>query len=155
MLPVHEHIEFIDKIVQDADLGYSFIPFVGSGLSSPSGIIMGIEFTNYLAFTTYLVLANPEDRPKTHGEDESHRWDIAKKGWPPLPTKDEVDLAREWIRKRFEALCQQLQLQVAYDGGDPQRIKSLIFNGRQSHAQELVSVLSQPAIPYILLSRAA
>ncbi len=94
MLPEHEHTEFINKIVQDADLGYSFAPFIGSGLSSPSGIIMGVEFTNYLAFTTYLVLADPTDRPKTHGENESHRWNISKKGWPPLPTKDEVDLAR-------------------------------------------------------------
>lgn len=155
MLYVHENPEFISKIVQDADLGYSFIPFVGSGLSSPSGIIMGVEFTNYLAFTTYLVLADPKQRPKTHGENEPHRWNIAKKGWPPLPTKDEVDLAREWIRKRFVHLCERLQLDVAYDAGEPKRIKALGFHVRQSPAQELVSVLSQPAIPNILRSSEA
>lgn len=155
MLFVHENSEFISKIVQDADLGYSFIPFVGSGLSSPSGIIMGVEFTNYLAFTTYLVLADPNQRPKTHGENEPHRWNIAKKGWPPLPTKDEVDLAREWILKRFVHLCERLQLDVAYDAGEPKRIKALGFHVRQSPAQELVSVLSQPAIPNILRSSEA
>lgn len=155
MLHVHENSEFISKIVQDADLGYSFIPFVGSGLSSPSGIIMGVEFTNYLAFTTYLVLADPKQRPKTHGENEPHRWNIAKKGWPPLPTKDEVDLARDWIRKRFVHLCERLQLDVAYDAGEPKRVKALGFHVRQSPAQELVSVLSQPAIPNILRSSEA
>jgi hypothetical protein len=53
--------EFISKIIQDADSGRCFVPLIGSGLSSPSGIIMGMEFTNYLAFTTYLVLSESHE----------------------------------------------------------------------------------------------
>ena len=46
--------QFVNKIIKDAHTGWSFVPLIGSGLSSPSGIIMGMEFTNYLAFCNVL-----------------------------------------------------------------------------------------------------
>ena len=84
--------EFINTIIEDSDTGRCFVPMVGSGLSSPSGIIMGLEFTNYLAITMYLVLSDV-DREPTHGEGVPAHWDLRRQGWPPLPSNTEVQRA--------------------------------------------------------------
>lgn len=149
---VLEPVQFISKIVQDADTGWAFVPLVGSGLSSPSGIIMGMEFTNYLAFTVYLVLADPQGREKTHGEGVPSRWDLIMQGWPPLPTEKEVEDARKWIHKQFVELCAGLHLEPNYDSGDKKSIKSLSLKRHQPPSQELVTVLTHPLIPTILAS---
>jgi hypothetical protein len=144
--------EFISKIVQDADTGWGFVPLVGSGLSSPSGIIMGMEFTNYLAFAAYLVLSDPKTRDKTHGEGKPQRWSLKVQGWPPLPSEKEVEAARSWIMENFKKLCDRLQLSLNYDKHEKTSITSLAMKGPQSTSQELVSVLSRPMIPSILAS---
>ncbi len=148
--------EFISKIVQDADTGWSFVPLVGSGLSSPSGIIMGMEFTNYLAFSSYLVLSNPTERDKTHGESKSQRWNLAENGWPPLPTREEVGFAREWILKEFKTLCDRSGLDPSYDESTGVKyIKSLQMLDSDSSPLELLPILARPKIPSVLASHQA
>jgi hypothetical protein len=147
--------EFINKIIQDADVGESFVPLVGSGLSNPSGIIMGLEFTNYLAFTMYLVLENPQKRPRTYGEGKTSRWDLAGRGWPPFPSSDEVKRAREWIREQFEKLCVRLDLEINYEhesGRSKGYIKSIAPKRSSKPMQDLRSALIYPRIPSILRS---
>ncbi|MFM7867025.1 MAG: hypothetical protein ACKPHU_22665, partial [Planctomycetaceae bacterium] len=96
--------QFITKIVHDADTGWGFVPLIGSGLSRPSGIITGFEFTNYLAFTTYLVLCDPATRKRTHGEGVAARWNLVQQGWPPQPNQQELSDARSWILQEFKGL---------------------------------------------------
>ena len=150
--------EFVNKIIHDADTGESFVPLIGSGLSSPSGIIMGVEFTNYLAFTTYLVLEDPKNRPRTYGEGETNRWDLVQKGWPPFPSPDEVGRAKQWIRKQFESLCERLGLEINPEdksAGADGTIKSVVPKRGAKQSRDLRSVLTNPRIPTILRSGSA
>ncbi|MEM9644901.1 MAG: SIR2 family protein, partial [Planctomycetota bacterium] len=152
---VFENAEFIGKLVHDADVGYSFVPLVGSGMSSPSGIIMGMEFTNYLAFVTYLILADPAERKRTHGEGQPARWNLLSQGWPPLPSESETEAAEKWIRNQFTDLCQRLGMDVNHDGvpGDA-KIRSVSMRDPES-SLDLANRVVMPRIPSILLSREA
>lgn len=40
---------FIEKLLVELRAGYGIVPFVGSGVSASSGILMGLEFDRYLA----------------------------------------------------------------------------------------------------------
>jgi hypothetical protein len=112
------------KIIADADTGRCFVPLIGSGMSSPSGIIMGMEFTNYLAFVTYVVLSDPQGRPKTHGEGVPTHWDLRHRGWPPLPSNQELTRAREWLLSEFQDVCKRYDLEINYED-ETKKIKSL------------------------------
>jgi hypothetical protein len=150
--------EFISKIIHDADTGESFVPLIGSGLSSPSGIIMGMEFTNYLAFTMYLLLEEPSNRPRTYGEGETSRWDLVQKGWPPLPSPEEVVRAKTWIRLQFEKLCERLGLEINPDDKADcamGNIKSVVQKRGKKQSQDMRSALTYPKIPTILRSAGA
>jgi hypothetical protein len=141
--------EFLRLIVEDANLGRTFVPFIGSGLSSPSGIIMGMEFTNYLAFTMYLVLCNPKTRKPTHGEGQAERWNLMVQGWPPLPSRSEVATAKKWIADEFDRLCTEFGLRKSFDGDG--QIQSLAQD-HKSAVDDFVMAMIQPPIPMILRS---
>ncbi|MCG6157644.1 SIR2 family protein [Rubinisphaera margarita] len=141
--------QFISKIVQDSDTGYSFVPFVGSGLSSASGIIMGIEFTNYLAFTTYLVLCDPKKRERTHGEGIPSHWDLRRQGWPPQPSNKEIEKATEWLTAEFESICERYELTINWDKGS-HFIRSLAPKHVKPPTHELLASLAHPQIPSLL-----
>lgn len=141
--------EFIRLIVEDANLGRTFVPFIGSGLSSPSGIIMGMEFTNYLAFTMYLVLCNPKTRKPTHGEGQAERWNLMVQGWPPFPSRSEVAAAKKWIGDEFDRLCTEFGLRKSFDGDG--QIQSLAQD-HKSAIDDFVMAMIQPPIPMILRS---
>ncbi len=143
--------QFISKIIQDVDTGRRFVPLIGSGLSSPSGIIMGMEFTNYLAFTTFLVLSNPKTRHRTHGEGETAHWDLRHQGWPPLPSEEEVRWAREWILNEFKAICPRYDL-VPRFAEKTDSIVSLDDLSRRTLPHDLLASLVSPQVPSILAS---
>lgn len=144
---------FLDEIIQDANSGRVFVPFIGSGLSSPSGIIMGMEFTNYLSFTTYLVLCDPKGRDPTHGEGHPAHWDLREQGWPPLPASHEVGEAKKWILARFTEICKHLEWDFSESEG---QIQSLVSTRKtRSALDEFVSSTSQPPIPIIIRASSA
>ena len=143
---------FIDEIIRDARAGRTFVPFIGSGLSSASGIIMGMEFTNYLAFTTYLILCDPKKRERTHGEGQSINWDLQRQGWPPLPSESEVKATRIWVMDQFVQLCERLKLEPNYDSSDKHLVKSMSSTGNRNPLDDLMSALTQPPIPLIIRS---
>lgn len=140
---------FLREIIEDANSGRTFVPFIGSGLSSPSGIIMGMEFTSFLAFTTYLVLCDPSSREPTHGEGQSRRWNLAIQGWPPLPSRSEAEEAERWISNQFESIYKKLELRPNFD--EHHKIQSLIRDN-QSSLDNFVLAMRQPPIPLILRS---
>ncbi len=67
---------FISGIKHELKGGLGFTPFLGSGISAQSGIIMSQQFSEYLAYTVFRVLS-----PGLGGK----RWDIRRRGWPALP----------------------------------------------------------------------
>src|SRR5207302_1464334 len=68
--------EFVERLRCEVRQGFGIVPFVGSGLSAPSGILMGQEFANYLAWTVYVCIVG-EHGPET-------RWDLQRQGWPQM-----------------------------------------------------------------------
>lgn len=109
--------QFIDAIRDVVRSGYGLVPFVGSGLSSASGILMGVQFTEYLTWTVYYCVHG-------HGDDfEREYWNLRKKGWPPLPKGDEVEAAIKWVKQVFEEVC---------------KAKFHLSNYRDSEKQQLV-----------------
>ncbi len=148
-----EPVQFISKIVHDIDTGWSFVPFIGSGLSRDSGIIMGMEFTNYLAYTTYLVLADPEETKKVvQKPNPNKRWDLLRDRWPDQPNEAQTEIARQWILRQFKELCKKLKLDVNYDSTNQDRIKSLTPLPLSRQSPDLLSDLDIPSIPAILAS---
>ncbi|WOO40241.1 SIR2 family protein [Rubellicoccus peritrichatus] len=51
---------FDEEIKSEVDKGLGLIPFVGSGISANSGILMSKEFDNYLAYCIWKVLGSPK-----------------------------------------------------------------------------------------------
>lgn len=96
-----QSIDMIEAIRRELNKGYSFIPLVGSGISAASGILMGEEFTNFLAWVSYRVIADTDE--------QKERWDLRSKGWPRYPNSSEVQQARSWIYKKFKEICGELQ----------------------------------------------
>jgi len=141
------HTEFISKIIDDADTGASFVPFIGSGMSSASGIIMGTEFTNYLTFCMYIILESPDNRPRTQGEGKKERWDLKKQGWPILPNANEIRLAREWVESQLKKICNRLDLEINWRDD---KVKSIDTKPGKAAIADLKSVLIYPQIPAIL-----
>lgn len=150
---VSKNPEFLTQIINDVDLGRAFVPLIGSGLSSASGIIMGVEFTNYLAFATYLVLADPERRERTHGEGKPSRWNFVIQGWPPFPSDSEVLDAKNWIRSEFVELCEQRGFRADLSSKD-ERIR-FVGPSDGSGSDSIVTKLATPPIPRILASSEA
>ena len=58
--------DMIDQIRADVESGICFVPFIGSGMSAPSGILMGMEFTNFLAYTVYRVVRGSDAEASYH-----------------------------------------------------------------------------------------
>ena len=69
--------------------GKEIIPFVGSGISVRSGILVSKEFLNYLRYVFFRCLLHSK---ATHN--------LSRDGWPDMPNQDEMNEARREIRKR-------------------------------------------------------
>lgn len=84
--------DFINGIQAAIYSGCGINPLVGSGASAGSGIIMGKEFADYLAYVVHQAL-EPEDP-----------WDLRQNGWPAFPTSEDYKRTREWTLTNFKSL---------------------------------------------------
>ena len=107
----YKNAEFLTRIVDQHRLGYGFAPFVGSGLSAPSGILilMGMEFTEYLAYTVYRVVGPEKD---------GLRWNLREHGWPKYPSQEEVNHTIDWFKSQYRHICKRFALVPEFDGQD-------------------------------------
>ena len=98
--------EFVDLMRDEINNGGGFVPFIGSGISSASGILMGLQFDEYLAYVVFLCVADKgylrEADPTQNG-----RWDLRRDGWPKQPTTKQVGIARKWRRSQFDKICDE------------------------------------------------
>ncbi len=152
---MYETGEFISQLASDIEGGRCVVPLIGSGLSSPSGIIMGSEFTTYLSFAFYLVLSEPSQRKRTRGEGQPSRWDLRTQGWPPMPSESEGQAAKKWIREQFEELCTRLGFEVNYDGSLATKMIRSVSARDEHESLAFASKLAMPCIPKILVSHEA
>ena len=94
-IPLVSDSEFLNLIRDQISQGFSITPFVGSGISAPSGILMGLEFEEYLAYVVYLSL---------HKE-----WDVRRNGWPAHPTDEQVQTAKRELFENFKECLERYQ----------------------------------------------
>ncbi len=137
------------------------MPFIGSGFSAPSGILMGQEFTEFLAFTAFLVLSDLDEREKLNLADEFPvRWSIRRQGWPRYPHAADVVGIQRWLRNHFDNVCESVGLHA-----HPHRKQSVLVSHVLSEAPKnlasmasvsidthIASILSRPMTPRILRS---
>lgn len=129
--------DFIQKISGAIRSGFGIIPLFGSGMSSPSGIIMGMEFSSYLAYAV--------DRALTDG------WDFRSNNWPPFPDPKQYEQSRSWVHSSFKAICERNGYDLSYD---PQGLVKAVFpdvrRGHQSNS--LADLLNCPPCPAAIRS---
>lgn len=135
--------QMIQQIKSQLLRGFGFIPLLGSGLSAPSGILMGQDFTEYLAFTMKRVLSENKD-------PERHRWSIRKDGWPRFPTGKEVDEVRSWLKEAFITVCERNHFEVRYHDGLVHGVHSTMQQGSDTASSELATALRRPPVPQLI-----
>jgi len=92
---------FIEEIEKEINLGNGVVPFVGSGISANSGILMGMEFNQVLAVAIIRFAIKKHD-PRTHGwplapdsRDLKNLGEIENDEYDDQLTSDLVNLAKE------------------------------------------------------------
>jgi NAD-dependent SIR2 family protein deacetylase len=86
--------------------GFGICPLLGSGISSASGIIMGRDFSDYLAYCVKSAL------------EPSGRWDVRQDGWLPYPNPEEYEKARRWTLDAFSKICTANGYEIANGTSD-------------------------------------
>lgn len=132
--------QFIQEIREEVLEGFRITPFLGSGVSAQSGIIMGEEFPLYLAWTVSQVLRK--------------RWDVRTRGWPPFPSSNEKDEAHEYLLEKFKSWCEARKITVSLSADqDRKKVTALNVPEQADHQQQLGARdihLSRPLVPEIL-----
>lgn len=97
--------DFYDKVNTDIDRGFHFIPFIGSGVSSRSGIMMGKDFADYLAFVLVRCVETESKQRYVFRAPESsthyRQIDLSQDGWPEKPLPNEVKAVENWVAKNY------------------------------------------------------
>lgn len=131
---------FIALITAELAGASRITPFLGSGVSAQSGIIMGEEFPKYLAWTVSQVLQK--------------KWDLQNRGWPPFPSSDEKEKSHKYLLEKFLEWCRTRNIVVTQSDHDNcPRITSLRMPEQPDHQEQIGSRdihLMRPLVPEIL-----
>ena len=125
--------------------GYGVIPFTGSGISARSGIMMGVEFSDYIAWVIYRSVATDREQQKFAPQG---RWNVGRQGWPPPPTPPETEAVRVWVKKEFEEICKRCKIAVGWTK-DGRNVLNLFSRGRNTTVE---AQMRRPLVPAILWS---
>ncbi len=128
-----------DLIAENAFSGHGFVPLVGSGISAASGILMGQDFGNFLAYSVYRVVA---------GEP---RHNIARDGWPKYPRDEEVDTVKKWAHNEFKNLCSDHECKPILDSEN--LVRTIEFKDANNSTKRQLWSTHRPLIPDIIRSR--
>lgn len=111
---LHDKNEFVKKVQAAIYSGCGMNPLVGSGASAASGIIMGLEFSDYLAYVVQQTVKS------------KNAWNLRKNDWPASPTSEEYGHVRQWALETFQHFYDNKKEQVfhvEYDGNKIKRIQ--------------------------------
>ncbi|MDB6155526.1 MAG: hypothetical protein JWL90_3979, partial [Chthoniobacteraceae bacterium] len=140
-LSSHDFTQWACEQVRD---GYGFVPLVGSGISTKSGILMGVEFTDYLTWTVYRCVAWP-------GKDQDgHRLDLRSDGWPRQPRPAEMRHAKKWVWRLFEEACRHCGLEPSQAKEFECCVKSVALVNGSAGGVPFEAALRRPLVPAAL-----
>jgi hypothetical protein len=140
---INEHT-FIKELVSQVQSGYGLVPFIGSGCSAPSGILMGQQFHDYLAWTVALCVADRKKWPIF-----KDRWDLRTDGWPRPPTHADLKATRAWAMEGFCYIAKASGFDVG-DNPATNRVRSLTQLGNFGDPASLARLLYAPLVPPFL-----
>lgn len=144
--------QFINALCTEIRKGYGVTPFTGSGISSRSGIIMGIEFAEYLTYTVFRSVVEESAQERLFGDRRRSLWSVRHDGWPESPKPYEVDAVRTWVVDKYKALCRACGLEVNMvdeDGG--RTVKSLVTDLTREDGPALLDAqIRRPLLPSVL-----
>ncbi|NPU92945.1 MAG: hypothetical protein HPY82_13640 [Gammaproteobacteria bacterium] len=105
--PAHQQLSkehFIEEIKHCVTHdGYGFVPFIGSGISHASGIMIGGALGEYLSYAIWRCVVDYEIKGNA-GKDGVT---LVNKGWPGRPTQKESQTVREWATRWYCRLLDQ------------------------------------------------
>jgi len=140
--------QFIERLKAQAQLGYGLVPFIGSGCSYQSGIMMGEGFSDYLAWTVFRCVAGEDD------QGGQCRWDLREMGWPAQPSFEEVERARRWAFGRYKEVAGSCGLRI--DDTAEARIRGVArLKGEFATPDAIAELLYAPLVPPFLRARNA
>jgi len=131
---------FCEEIKKSIRAGGGLTPFIGSGLSAQSGILMGQEFNEYLTHVVWRCVEG-----SGAGTDY---WDLGKNGWPHGPNEEQVDSARKWVGTQFEKICERSGWEVQLS--DDFKIRGIARKNGLRDGDWLSTAVSTPFIPPVL-----
>jgi hypothetical protein len=143
--------DFIEELRTEINNGGGFVPFVGSGCSSPSGILMGLQFDEYLAYTVFLCVADLESI-KDADPRQRCRWDLRAYGWPSPPLPGQVEKARQWIREKFDEICGEFFEARPKAKVGPEIETLTLKEKKEKGPEDVAKALTCPLVPRILHS---
>lgn len=154
----HTNQKFNDLLVEELSEGFGLAPFIGSGCSSPSGIIMGEEFSNYLAHAVFRCVCDPTSQAPNPNQP-AERWNLLKSGWPEEPTDAQTNRARSWVMKVFTQRCDELGLILETDSDGmvttliPKQNSSGAQQWNLSESEQHLHRIFAPEVPQVIRSR--
>jgi hypothetical protein len=81
---------------------------------------------------------------------DHRRWDLRGDGWPKQPTTEQVRIARKWIRRQFDKICDECGFRALPEGEG--EIQSLELASTSQRPEDLAKELTCPLLPGILRS---
>ena len=131
--------ELIEMIRDDVYTGHGFVPLVGSGLSAPSGILMGMQFSNFLAYTVWRVIESKNGRP----------WNLRKDGWPRYPKDSDLDEVRKWTFDNFKRICLDHEFDIEPNDSQTE-VLEVKFRDSKNTPTAVADAINRPLIPEII-----
>lgn len=130
---------FIEKVREAISSGSGMNPLVGSGASAASGIIMGLEFSDYLAHVVQLATMSRD------------AWDLRRNGWPSYPTTESYENVRVWTLREFKQFTNTKSgVEVVDDGRSIKRIspKTNSFSEHLNCPDPPANIRSSDYVPF-------
>jgi hypothetical protein len=100
--------QFLDKLTQELDQGFGFVPFLGAGFSAPSGVPLTPDLHEYLKWCICIAigleLAAEENDVKAKRVTTHMAWNPRTDRWPLLSSSDFHKPKGTWDKMLFSQL---------------------------------------------------
>lgn len=112
---------FVTELIKKVEDGIGFVPFVGSGISQQSGIMIGSEISQYLSYVIFKIIqpyccqtSSCQSSNKNQYKINGDRWNLAIAGWPRIPTQIEAARSTDWVADEYKSLLEKYRVNKSH-----------------------------------------